>query len=325
MKALNFVENGKYAPTGFKNKYYRYNGIAKDAFYQKNIAKGKRIEFYVLLYFHVIEFYGQAKNCKKEYMFSNKGIQNYFSQFYYNHVDITTIKRGWATLERLELIKRDSFTGFRKVTLNEEVAYQLMNIYEVKNDEFISSYANSLATKHVNDASIPNECQLEMIKKLEEIYSKQLRKIVSKRLLSYVEKAKEKYLHYKESGVAKGKYSDQNEMVAYFIHEVTSKYFNVSEFFNKFLPDNLRDKQEVIDDYLIKQLPKEVRSLSKEEIVRIKTMSIPKARKLVGKVIGWKVVPDLRELAVSANILLNDDGQIIGYNYFKARFGVNLF
>ncbi len=345
---IHIVDNSKYALSGFKNKYYRTNGMSFEEYFSRSLKKGCRKEGYILAYNHVIWFYGRTKNTGKTYQYSNKGIVQFFSNLL-NEKDIATIKRAWNFLEELGLIKRKVNKDCRReIYYDEEVAYKLMNIYEPEHDIFITNYANEMAVKNIMDGStkltseeyqklgfyeqrrydrlakryghLSDSEREEAFKVLVDKYIKALKKIVSKRLLSYVEHASDKCSEYKEGKVENKKYSNANEMLIYFIHDVAGMYSDVSNLFKKFTPQNLMDEQDLIDQELKHSRP--MKRLSKEDIVRIRTMSIPKAKKYVKSLIGWFIPEGYEEQALSAGILFTDDGMIKGFDYIRRKFNV---
>ncbi len=346
---INIVDNGRYAPSGYKNKYYRMNGVGYDDYFSRDLKKGFRKEMYVLLYSHVISFYGRNKNVDKIYRYSNSGLLTFFEQRM-NEKNLSTIKRGWNQLEELGLISRRlNEKGIREVSYDEKIAYKLMNIYEPNQDKFIVEYAAELATKNIMDGCTKltkkerkqktvyqlnlhdrlakrygnlNEEGLQIaFEELKKCYIKMLCKIVSKRLLSYVEHATEKYEEYKKGKIENRKYNNANEMLIYFIHDIAGMYSDVTEMFKKFTPQNLKDEQDQIDDELL-LARRMIKRLSKEDIVRIKTMSIPKAKKLVQSLVGWYIPEGYEEQAKSAGILTTEDGIIWGFDGILRSFKV---
>ncbi len=344
---INIVDNSKYAVKGFKNKFYRTNGMGFEDYFSRDLTKGFRKETMALLYSHVIWFYGRESNSGKVYKYSNKGLCKFF-ETRMNDKNLSTIKRAWNRLEELGLITRKiNDSGLKETYYDEELAYKLMNIYEPDHDKFLEEYAIEQATKNMMDActklteeernkmnpyklrlhdrlvnrygSLTEKDQEEAFKRLVEIYTKALLKIVSKRFLSYVEHAQDKCTEYKEGKVENKKYSNANEMLIYFIHDVAGMYSDVSKLFSKFTPTNLKDEQDQIDEELL-LAKKPIKRLSKEDIVRIKTMSVPKAKRLVKSLIGWYIPVGYEEQARSAGILYTEDGIIWGFDYLLRSF-----
>lgn len=346
---INIVDNARYAPSGYKSKYYRTNGMGYDDYFSRDLTKGFRKEMYVLLYSHVVSFYGRSKNVGKVYRYSNPGLLTFFNSRM-NNKNLSTIKRGWNQLEELGLITRTfNDKEIREISYNEEIAYKLLNVYEPNQDKFIVDYATEQATKNIMEGCTKltkkerqqmtyfqlmlhnrlakrygnlNEEELqEAFERLREHYIKALCKIVSKRLLSYVEHAQDKCKEYKEGKIENRKYSNANEMLIYFIHDVAGMYSDVSNMFKKFTPHNLKDEQDQIDDELL-LAKRMIKRLSKEDIVRIKTMSIPKAKRLVRSLVGWYIPEGYEQQAKSAGILTTEDGIIRGFDELFRRFKV---
>ncbi len=344
---INIVDNSKYAAKGYKNKFYRTNGMGFEDYFTRDLRKNFRKETTALLYSHVVWFYGRVSNSGKVYKYSNKGLCKFFEERM-NNKDLSTIKRAWNTIEELRLItRRINDSGLRETFYDEELAYKLFNIYEPGHDKFLGEYANEIATKNIMDGCTvltpkereqmnsyelrlhdrlasrygnltENELQ-EAYERLVEKYTKALLKIVSKRFLSYVEHAQEKCTEYKEGKIENSKYSNANEMLIYFIHDVAGQYSDVSKLFEKFTPRNLKDEQDQIDDELL-LAKKPMKRLSKEDIVRIKTMAVPKAKKYVKSLIGWYIPEGYESQAKSAGILFTEDGIIWGFDYFLRSY-----
>lgn len=346
---INIVDNSKYAAKGYKNKFYRTNGMGFEDYFTRDLRKGFRKETTALLYSHIIWFYGRENNSGKVYKYSNKGLCKFFEERM-NDKNLSTIKRAWNNLEELGLItRRINDSGLRETYYDEELAYKLMNIYEPGHDKFLAEYVKEIATKNMMDActvltpeerkqmtnyqlrlhdrltkhygNLTENEQEEAYKLLVEKYTKLLLKIVSKRFLSYVEHAQEKCTEYKEGKIENRKYSNANEMLIYFIHDVAGQYSDVSKLFSKFTPTNLKDEQDQIDEELL-LAKKPIKRLSKEDIVRIKTMSIPKAKRLVKSLIGWYIPEGYEQQAYSAGILYTKDGIIWGFNYMLRAYGI---
>ena len=355
---LNLIENKKFVLKTY-NKYIRFNGDKLKNFYRHKPENNIECYAKMLNMFADWAFSGDNKDKedkdKSPFYFSTKRIlevlntkKNIKENGYKDELDMNasgfgndycdkTIRRGYKTLEALELITieyrkskaermaeaaskglefdPDEFVPYRTIKLNYEAVRELYNVYDV-NDPYLTDYATTIALKQaealVEKKMIAEEDAGQYVIDKTELYLLQLRKIVQKRPYSYVEKINDKYTEYKEKGLVKGKYNNANEMFIYYINTYCRKYSNVNNFFNKYLPTYLQNAQKVADkEYMKNASP--YGELTKEDLERIRKMTPSEAKSYVDKLKGYYVSDELWKTAEKLHIRISDN-RVIDYN-----------
>lgn len=329
----------------FQSKYYdkniRHMGCDSNSFYQRNRPYQRNIECYIKVFFLILDFFFSLSNKGKDFFISTSTIYKVLTKKevkdkdgnikytgYGNNYSYKTVQRAIAILNALNLItivynpvkKSDMINPNeywnRKIYPNMDVIKELLNIYS-EEDPFINSYAKALANKfeiekYSNTKTVYKKRSKSLEGKLEytdmtrddlfHLFKTQLLKIIRKRPYSYIEQIEAKFNEYKEKGINQG-YNNAEEMFLYHSYKITSKYVYVKTF-KKYIPNHLINKQAKIDssfrnDAILKG------ELNDEDIVRIKTMSLPDAKNLIEHLKGFvipnrflKIVKDLHILYV---------------------------
>ena len=330
--------------------YIIYNGDSLPDFYRPaREGTGLGAEFYIKLYVYLVDN-KLSETGNLPFYVSTKGIQGIFNKTlkykkdgsvkaegFGNDYCLKTIQRGLRKLLRLKLIsykkapkKTDredpnEFIPHREILVNMDVTKELFNIYEPEVDQFIKDYAMKLAVDETEqDKSISEELQGEKIVSLYKYFRKQLKKIAKKRTYNYTEKIEEKYLEYKEAGIAKEyKYKDAKEMLTYYQYHVSKRY-SKKNIFNKYIPNHLKDKQKEADR-LAREKASPYGKLTKEDIIRIRQLEVPHANVYVDKLIGYSI-PDIKLQKEAQKVFIIVDKHkhtVIGYNIDEAKLYMN--
>lgn len=291
-KLKNYDENVVFHGITIKS-FYRPFSRVKDGHKWKDI----KIECWMKYLFQATLFYLDKRFEGKPFFVSNSAIRETLNG-YGNNYHLRTIQKAQKKLVDMNLIRVEPYPA-----TPEELAINPNN-HHSRRRVLIPNFDLILKCLNVYDKEDP------ILKELPDKHP--LKKLIYKRPCSYVKEIESKCKEYMNE--RRTPYSNSTEMFAYFVKTKSSKYYDVSNLFNKFLPENLESKQEKVDKALMKRADRSKSSfILKSELDYYTENQFSMSDREMEELVGRRVVEDFMKQVIALGYAYNSKGIITSY------------
>lgn len=288
-----------------------FHGITIKSFYRP-FSRAKfgrkwikiKIECWIKCLFMILLFYLDNRFEEKYFYVSNSAIKEALNG-YGNKYHLRTIQKAIKKLVAMNLIRIESYPATaEELKLNP-------NNHHSRRRVLIPNFDLILKCLNVYDKEDP------ILKELPDKHP--LKKLIYKRPCSYVKEIEDKCKEYMNE--RRTPYSNSTEMFAYFVKIKSAKYYDVSNLFNKYLPENLESKQEKVNKALIKRADSSKSSfILKSELdyytENYLSMSDSEMEELIGRRVAEEYIKQIRALGYA-----DRNGTIISYKRPNSNVG----
>lgn len=281
-----------------------FHGITIKSFYRP-FSRAKigtkwtkiKIECWIKCLFMIILFYLDKRFYDKSFYVSNSAIRDALNE-YGNNYHLRTIQKAIKKLQAMDLVKIQSYPA-----TDEELKINPNN-HHSRRRVLVPNFDLILKCLNVYDKEDP------ILKELPDKHP--LKKLIYKRPCSYVKEIESKCEEYMNE--RRTPYSNSNEMFAYFIRTKSSKYYDISNLFNKFIPENLESKQEKVDKAMINRAKKSKTGfISKSELDYYTDNQTSMSDIDMSELIGRKVSEEYKKQVRTLGYAYNKNGVITSY------------